>query len=226
MTGTARPSPWLAAVAGAALAFGAGCAPRTCASGAASAAQEPRAARLCVVAPEGASLTLDDVAIGEAPLPAAVEVEPGAHALVVTQGGHRGQHVALMLPSGSLTLTKLALEPTPQRRAAWALLGLGAGGVAGGATLGVLAVVAQRGAQAVLDRASAEDLTAQDQADYAALSSQEEDRRLGSAIAGGVGLGVAVVGGFLFAFDDGTLPPIIVSARAARGPGLTFAVPF
>lgn len=176
-----------------------------------------------MVAPDGASLALDDVAIGEAPLAASVEAEPGAHALVVTEGGHRGERVALTLPSGSLTLTKLELEPTPQRRVAWALVGLGAGGVAGGATLGVLAVVAQRGAQAVLDRAGAEDLSAQDQADYAALSAQEEDRRLGSAVAGGVGLGVAAVGGFLFAFDDGTLPPIIVSAR---GPGLNLGVPF
>ncbi len=205
----------------AALAAAAGCGAVPCAATRAASPPPPgrTPGRLCVEDPGGADVWLDGVFVGTAPLSEPVAAEPGTHDVTVTMSGHEPRSEEVRLRGGETLTLAVDLDMTTQRKASWAVLGAGAGGITTGIVLGALAVVEQRRGKDLLDDADGEDLDAAGQAELDAALSAEDRFRIGSGVAGGVGLGLVTVGVFLFAFDDPELPKRRTRPEVRLGPG-------
>ncbi|MFO0614721.1 MAG: PEGA domain-containing protein [Polyangiaceae bacterium] len=157
-----------------------------------AAAAEPRTS-LWIDAPEGASVSVDGEVVGVAPLKKDVGVPPGHHVVTATSNGHREGRADVDIALGEKRLVSVELDDTAQRRAAYALIGSGLGGLAVAIAAGVAAVVKQR-------EASSLDPTF-DSGALADAESARDTARIVSGVAGGVGLGLVLTGGLLFAFD-------------------------
>lgn len=183
---------------------------------------DPKPARLSVTGPTGAGLFVDGTFVSQLPLAEPTKVEPGARLVEVRDPGYETFSARLELDRGRTRSLAVDLEPTTQRTASWILIGTGGAGIAAGVGLGIASVVKHREARDLRSFNDAEDtLSIQDQRAYDAAISARDDFRVGSGIAGGVGLGLFVLGGVLFAIDSpGDSKGDAVSARPTLGPGL------
>jgi hypothetical protein len=163
----------------------------------------PEPARLEVRAPDGAEVHVDTVHVGTAPLPRAIDAEPGEHRLLVTRNGYEPHVESVRLERGTTAHVKVALAETSQRKGAWAAIGLGGASVGVGIVLGVLSVIEHRAASDLLN-GPIEELDGDDLDRYEELIDKRDEYRLGSGVAAGVGLAGFVAGAVLFAFDDRT----------------------
>lgn len=172
----------------------------------------PIPAKLAIDATPGSAVYVDDVFVGAAPILEPVAADPGDHVLRVTQNGHETHVEKVRLARGKTVERTVDLDMTEQRKAAWALIGTGAAGVTTGIVLGVLSVVEHRESRDILDAAPDEDdLSDADQRAYDEAIDARDLYRIGSGVAAGIGLGLVLVGGTLFAFDEPeAAPPIAI----------------
>lgn len=187
-----------------------------------SIALDPKPALLDVQEPAGAEIFVDGTSVGTAPTTKPVALEPGHHTVTLALNGHAAKTREVTIARGHTEHLSMDLPSTRQRTAAWVLLGTGGAAVAAGIGLGVAAVVRDREAGDLggprgspLETAATqrfdEDIRARDRL------------RVGAGIAGGAGVGLAALGGFLFAIDQ----PSIKAARPARSAGQDLrVVPF
>jgi hypothetical protein len=119
--------------------------------------------------------------------------------------GHGAFSEELSFERGKTKTLAPTLPETPQRKAAWALIGTGGVSLAVGIGLGVVAVVKDRQASNIAPRMG-EMLSPNDQTRYDALTSSRDNFRTAAGAAGGIGLGLIVVGGVLYAFNSPPAP--------------------
>jgi hypothetical protein len=202
--------PWLLLALGALAACGSTPAP--------TAARGPQPALLAFDATSGADVRVDGVEVGTLPLPSAIPAEPGAHRVELRLTGHEPEARTVQLQRGKTTTVTVDLSETAQRTGAWVAIGSGAAGLSAGIVLGVAAVVEDRAAS---DLARGGDTTTG--TEYEDAVAARDRYRVGSGIAAGTGLGLFVVGAFLFAFDDPPLPnspnEAALSVTPVFGPG-------
>ena len=161
----------------------------------------PAPARLAVEKPNESDVYVDGVSVGPAPLPRPVDVDPGSHFVTVSMNGHGAFSKEISFERGKTKTLAPTLPETPQRKAAWALIGTGGVSLAVGIGLGVVAVVKDRQASNIAPRMG-EMLSPTDQTRYDALTSSRDNFRTAAGAAGGIGLGLIVVGGVLYAFNS------------------------
>ena len=173
--------------------------------------ERPATGGLTFELPSEATVRVDGEApSGDAP-PELMLMPLGEHRVEVLARGYEGWNSVLELEAGKLTVVAPELEETGQRKAAYALIGTAAASTALSIVLGVLSVVRYRESRDIAQTADFSDQATQ--TEYAALVSASEDFRLGSGVAGGVGLGLFAVGASLFVFDQ----PQSKDAQATAG---------
>lgn len=158
-----------------------------------SAAPEPRTS-LWIDAPEGAAVAIDGEVVGTAPLKQDVGVPPGRRIVTATSNGHKEGRVEVDIGLGEKRLVSVALDDTAQRTAAYGIIAGGLVGLSVAIAAGVAAIVKDREADSL--EFDFGDRTAYDDAIAA-----RDAARIVSGVAGGIGLGLVVTGGILFAFD-------------------------
>ncbi len=188
-------------------------------------ALEPLQAKLVVKGPEGATVHVDGEIAGTLPLAEPLELTPGTRWLAVTENGYEPWARAVELERGKDRTVEVELEVTSQRIAAALLMGGGAAGLATGIVLGVLSVVEHR-ASRDFTQSIGRPLLPDEQAEYAAIIDRRDDYRLVSGVAGGLGLGMFLVGGALFLLDEPDVPRPgrDVAVVPLAGPGLAGVV--
>jgi hypothetical protein len=162
---------------------------------------DPKPAKLDVREPSGAEVYVDGISVGVAPLPAPVDIEPGLHTVTLASNGHASHTERLDLLRGKTRTLSVDLPTTNQRKAAFALVGTGGVTLSVGIAFGVLAVIKDRSASSIGGRFN-QSLIGNEQQRYDDAIAARDRFRIGAGIAGGVGLGLTALGGFLFAFDS------------------------
>lgn len=149
-------------------------------------------------APEGSTIAIDGEVIGTAILKRDIGVPPGRHVVTASSNGHREGSVTVDVGEGERRLVSVELVDSKQRTAAYAIIGSGLGGLSIAIGAGVVAVIKQREA-ADLDNGPFAAPT--DQEAYDDAIAARDTGRIVAGVAGGIGLGLVVTGGILFAFD-------------------------
>ena len=161
---------------------------------------------LQIQARSGADISVDGRPRGTAPFLKPLDVEAGHHLVTVTRNGYRVHAEEIDLARGEKKTIDAKLETTAQRKASFALMGVGAGGLVTGGVLVALAFSQQRQAQDISNQASGLGCAA-DQADctlsaYNEARNSRDDLRRWAGVAAGAGLAVGVSGLLLYAFDQ------------------------
>jgi hypothetical protein len=164
-------------------------------------AEDLQPAKLIVDAPEGATVLVDGKQVGTAPLPKPIVIAPGRHTVTVHKSGSVSRHQAVELEEGKATKLRIVLGATGQRTLSWVLIGTGGAAIAGGIVFGVLSVVELRKVRSFNQRADDRPLSEKELSESESAMSARDNYRIGSGIAGGVGLGLFLLGGALMFFD-------------------------
>jgi hypothetical protein len=164
-------------------------------------------AKLTVVAPDGARITIDGRFRGVAPSPA-IAIPSGRHLVTVTENGHEAYSREIALERGEAHSLHAELPATTQRTVAWVCFGLGGTAILAGSGLLVAAVVREDSAKSATITTEEELRVHND-----TVASRDELRTAGIATAAS-GLAVAAIGGFLFAFDE----PRVEASTSSEGP--------
>jgi hypothetical protein len=156
---------------------------------------QEKPAKVTVVAPEGARISIDGRFRGASPSPP-LEVPPGRHFVTVSANGHEAYSREINVERMETRSLEAELPATTQRTVAWVFIGLGGTALLAGTGLMVAALVREDSAKsATLD--SREDIRVYDDT----VASRDELRTAGIATAAS-GVAVAAIGFFLYAFDE------------------------
>lgn len=161
-----------------------------------------RPARLWLVAPADAEVSIDGRPMGVVPLRAHLEVRAGQHVVSLALNGHHAFRRVVDLARGETRSLYVSLAPTFQRGASYGLMAGGLLGLGGGATLLLAAGGRQRDAEqtlAQLDRG--QNISAKQLADYQDARDDRDRLRRAGFVGLGVGAGLLSAGLLLFAFD-------------------------
>ena len=162
---------------------------------------EPLPASVTVTTTPGARVVFDGGDLGYAPLTEPVRTSAGEHRVRITAPGRIGYEGTLALEPGGTAAIDAPLRHTPQRRAAWGLLGAsGVLGLAGGTTLG-LALGFQRRARRVEETRDQVNLSPEQRDDYNA-DLERRDRLRGATIGLLGACVVAAAAGVVFVLVD------------------------
>jgi hypothetical protein len=182
----------------------------------------PRPARLTIVAPDAALVSIDGRAAGLTPLPGPLELPAGAHFVVVSKNGHRPFTEEIKLRRGEARTLRAELDTTGQRFAAYGFLLGGAGAAVFGIVSTGLALHHQGQAEGVLRDKETTNISPGRLDDYA-QAAENRDRFRGLATIGfGAGAALGLTGLLLYAFDRPEAqarPPRGVDAPSAPAPG-------
>jgi len=158
-------------------------------------------ALLTLAADAGASVSVDGRPIATTPLRGPIELPAGTHFVAITKNGYQAFTREVTLTRGQATTLPVALRSSGQRKAAWVVLGAGAAAVIAGGVFTALAFVEQSDAQNVLDAKARGNIGQGDvDAENSALAARDRWRTAAIASFGGA-VGLALVGGALYAFD-------------------------
>jgi hypothetical protein len=156
---------------------------------------QEKPARLTVVAPEGAQISVDGRFRGVAPSPP-IALPSGKHFVTVTKNGHEAFSRDIAVERDEARSLHADLRGTAQRTSAWLLMGIGGTAFLAGGGLLAAALVQENSAKST-NIATKEDIRAYNDA----VESSNELRTAGFITAGS-GLAVGAIGAFLFAFDE------------------------
>jgi len=141
------------------------------------------------------------------PLAAPIAVDPGAHFVSVTLGGHRPFGAVVELGRDGASQLTADLRPTRQRIAAWATIAVGAAGAITGAALGGAALVRQGEAASLADKRATTPLTPAERDRYNGALKARDDLARAATIAGGASVLALATGIGLFALDRPEVVP-------------------
>jgi hypothetical protein len=162
----------------------------------------PKPAKLDLRGTAGARIAVDGQPRATLPLEAPLLVEPGAHTVTVTARGHRPWLESLELrPDASATL-RANLVQTPQRLAAWTVLGASVAGAIVSGTLTGLTLARQSEALAIRDRLATGQLTPAERDRYNAAVQTRNDLGLAAGITAGATLLALAAGTGLYVLDE------------------------
>jgi hypothetical protein len=158
---------------------------------------------LTVTALDGSDVAVDGRSAATTPLSRPVELTPGTHLVAVTKRGYRAFAEDLDIGRGETKSLPVHLDVTGQRVAAFALLGVGAAGIAAGGALAGVALYEQSRAQTIdTQRRTQGGLSTADLASYQSYVSTRNDLRAASGVAFGAGGAVVLTAAFLAIFDQ------------------------
>ena len=143
-----------------------------------------------------------------------IALPAGSHRLTVTYNGHSHWEQSLAVEPTRLLDVVAEPDETLQRKLAYASIGTAGVTAAAAIVLGVFSVIEFRRSREVLFDEGFGTLEAVDR--YREAVSAADDFRVGSGTAGGVALGLFVVGATLFAFDDPSEPSAGNAENARR----------
>jgi tetratricopeptide (TPR) repeat protein len=175
-------------------------------------------ARLSVLAPNGAQVSIDGAVIGAAPLPT-LRLAPGKHFVAVTANGRRPFSRELSLERGQVMTLDAPLAGSTQRAVSYILLGAGASSFVASGVLALGAYQKQKDAEAILDHRTSANISAEERDAYASFRDRRDGYRTASIVAAGAGLALAGTGVALFVFDEPHVtPPAAPRERRPLGP--------
>jgi hypothetical protein len=160
-----------------------------------------RPASLTIAAPGGAEIYIDGAFASHGGQQIVLELPSGKHRVAIAESGYKVVSRALELERGKAQTVRVNLEPTRQRKAAYALLTTGAGVLAAGAVFGALAVHAEDRAQDFLARKEQGNVSASALDDYGDDLAARERFRIATAVSLASSAGLFITGFFLYQFD-------------------------
>jgi len=163
---------------------------------------DPLPATLAIQTTSGAEVAVGGRVVGETPLDAPLRLDAGRHLVTLRKTGARPVAQELNLARGEAQTLKVDLEPTVQRRIAWAVVATsGALLTAGGITAG-FAVARDADASELSDRVDqGPALSPSERDELTRLTSERDDYRLASGLLLGGAVVTGVTGVLLLIFD-------------------------
>ncbi len=156
---------------------------------------------LALTTVDGAEINVDGRYVGDAPLTAPLALPSGRHFVVSSKDGHVTQSDVVELDRGATKKLELDLGTTVQRDLSFvAFSGAGAALVASGVFVG-LAFAEQAKAKDISDKATTDNITAQEVDDYDAARNQRERFTIAAAVSGGGAGLLAIVGLGMYLID-------------------------
>ena len=185
---------------------------------------EPKPARLTIDTSSSAEVTVDGRPYGSAPLPGALELQPGTRRVVLTQTGHHPFVTDLSLVADEEKTLPVELDATLQRQVSYAFFGIGGAGVTAGLALAGIAVLEQGRASKIDAAREAGNITEDDRLAYGTAVDRRDDFRRLAGFALSAGALVAGTGLLLFVFDS---PAVEDPPKADEGvpPAASPAIP-
>jgi hypothetical protein len=175
-----------------------------------------RPAKLVVIAPDGAQLSIDGRVEGECPFPRPLELPSGKHLLTLTKRGLVGVSGEEILVRGQTTTVRATMPRSPQRTAAWLMLGAGASALAAGGVFTYFTLSQESSARSFLEHRGAAQLTADDLVQYNSARADRDRLRTAAIVSMGIGAGLGAASAFLFFLDSR-----VMAAPAERARGAT-----
>lgn len=151
----------------------------------------------------GAQISVDGRLVGLAPLPVPIDVSPGVHVITVSLNGHEGYSTEVDLDRGETRNIQASLHRTTQRTVSYGLLGVAGASLVAGGVFSVLALRSQSDAQTVLDNQKTRTISQGELNQYNQARDDRDNLWRPAAIGSfGAALGLGLVGGLLYAFDQ------------------------
>lgn len=160
----------------------------------------------------GADVAIDGRIVAVTPLPKPLELAPGTHYLTLTKRGHRPYAEEITVGRGEQKTLTIRLERTNQRVASFALIGVGAAGIAAGGVLAGLAFLQQKSADEINKRRLSTGIDADELKEYKEAVGARNNLRSAGAVAFGAGALIAGTGLLLYSFDQ----PSVAAAPVRR----------
>jgi hypothetical protein len=189
-------------------------------------------ASLEIKAIRGAEVSVDGRPRGTVPFLKPLEVPSGRHLVAITLNGHRAHAEEIEVGRGEKRQIDARLDSTPQRKASYALMGVGAAGLATGGVLIGMALLEQHKAETIINKASGLGCAPTDAscsfAAYSDARNARDDDRRWAGVAAGAGVVIGVSGLLLYAFDQPTVGAANVRSdkpKAAPEPAAPPAMP-
>lgn len=172
-------------------------------------------ARLAVRADDGTGVYVDGRFVGETPLPDALAVTPGRHAVSLSLRGHRSEATEILIAGGETQVVEADMVSTGQRDVAYGFLATGGTFLAASAVFFTIAGARHGDARDLYQRHLAENISTAEVADYERIGAQRDRFALAASATGIVGVIVGLAGMGLYVFDDA---PPIAPPRSDRSP--------
>jgi tetratricopeptide (TPR) repeat protein len=167
-----------------------------------------------------ARLYVDGAYLGNVGAQRSFELSPGSHRFSFAQDGHRVETVQTVLEAGATQTLSADLRHTGQRSVSLGLLVVSGASFATGGVMTALAIVREHEAQAILDSARSDNISAGDLSEYGEAVRARDRFRVAAAIGLSVSLASFATGLLLFLFDQ----PDLQETRD-REPGIRFGGP-
>ena len=164
-----------------------------------------RPAKLVVLAPEGALLSIDGRVQGECPFPRPLELPSGAHLVTLTKSGLVGVSQERVLQRGQTEVLRASMPRSPQRTASLMMIGAGVSALAAGGVFGYVSLGRNRAAQQFLDQRGRSPLTAEDLEQYNTARDERDTLRTAALVSAGTGALLMMGGTLLFVLDHRVL---------------------
>jgi hypothetical protein len=160
-----------------------------------------RPAKLVVVGPEGAQLTIDGRVQGECPFPQPLELTPGTHLVALTKRGLVGVSREQVLQRGQTTVMRAVMPRSLQRTTSLIMLGTGMSAFVAGGVFAYFSFERDRAAQSFLDSQGHIPLAPDSLEQYNAARLERENLRTAALVSVGVGAALTTAGALFFALD-------------------------
>lgn len=163
-------------------------------------------ARLEIVAPTEAQLSIDGRVQGRCPFPKPIEVKSGTHLITISKAGFVGVAREERLEAGKTTVFHASLQRSKQRTAAMFMIGASASALTAGAVFAYFSYKQEQAALSFLETRGRREYSPEDLDLYNNSTRIDRDRLRGAAWASvGVGVGLSVASAFLWIYDGGSV---------------------
>ncbi len=190
-----------------------------------------RPAKLVVIAPEGALLSIDGRVQGECPFPKPLELPAGSHLVTLTMSGFVGVSREQTLVRGQTTVVTAPMPRTLKRTVSYIMLGTAASAVTVGGVFTYFALQQQSSAQAFLDAKGRQQQLPGELSQYDSTRMARDRLRTAALASVGIGAGLAIGGALLIALDGRAVEDqterghpkhedLTISAQPLAGPGM------
>jgi hypothetical protein len=175
-----------------------------------------RPARLLVVAPPDAHLSIDGRVQGKCPCPKPIELASGVHLITVSKNGFVGISREETLTRGETTVFRAPLRRSRQRTVAMFMVGAAASALTTGAIFAYISHNQEQAAQGFLDDRGHKLLTPDDLAQYNSTR-VDRDRIRGAAwVSVGIGVGLGITSALMWIYDGSSVEPIKHQDESSR----------
>lgn len=171
---------------------------------------------LVIKAPKGATLSVDGLVYGEAPLGAPLEVPSGTHQVLVTQRGYFPYEEKIAIERAWTSSLNVQLNPTNQRRASYFMFGTSMTGFALGAGLLIASIAKDSEAAEIYKMTESSNISRGLLISYRSALGTRDDLILATVFTDIAAVGLGVAAGFTYLFDSSSRMPNKSTRNDAR----------